>query len=298
MPKTFPYFPFYPDDFSSDAMVEAMSTTAVGCYALLLCKAWRETPPGTLPDNDWLLARWARCPINGDVCLCWDDLKREVLAAFTLGEDGRWHQKRMELEYQKMIFNSNKMSRVAKSKARIKQHPEHGKEHPCTAAVHKTHTTHSTAAVHKTGSVLGDTRARSEMEMEMEINKKEKQEKEKPPTPRKRGSAAYAAFFSSIPENINSEKFRNAWRDWIEHRKQKRKTITEAQAKKQLAALATWGEDKAIIAIENSIRNGWQGLFEPKPDQAGESDADGCMQPDPSKYGGYITLADDSQKKL
>jgi len=60
MPKTFPYFPFYPDDFAADAVVEMLSTTGIGCYALLLCKAWRESPPGTLPDDDRLLSRWSR----------------------------------------------------------------------------------------------------------------------------------------------------------------------------------------------------------------------------------------------
>ena len=33
---------------------------------------------------------------------------------------------------------------------------------------------------------------------------------------------------------------------------------------KQLAELAQWGSDAAIISIERSITNGWQGLFEPR----------------------------------
>ncbi len=34
--------------------------------------------------------------------------------------------------------------------------------------------------------------------------------------------------------------------------------------KKQLAFLEIAGEPKAVEIIETSIRNGWQGLFEPK----------------------------------
>ena len=55
-----PYFPFYPDDFACDGKVEAMTTEEVGAYTLLLCKAWREDPPGSIPDDDRVRARWTR----------------------------------------------------------------------------------------------------------------------------------------------------------------------------------------------------------------------------------------------
>lgn len=100
MPKDrdIPAFLFYPDDFSSDGKVEAMTTEEVGCYVLLLCKAWRETPPGSLPSNDTLLARWARVS-----SVVWSESKARVMAAFQLRADGRWHQKRMRHEYEKAV---------------------------------------------------------------------------------------------------------------------------------------------------------------------------------------------------
>lgn len=90
-----PYFAFYPRDFASDGKVEAMTTTEVGCYILLLCKAWHEEPPGTLPDDDGVLSRWARVTVEA-----WNTHKGNVMAPWTL-IDGRWHQKRMKSEASK-----------------------------------------------------------------------------------------------------------------------------------------------------------------------------------------------------
>jgi uncharacterized protein YdaU (DUF1376 family) len=91
-----PAFMFYPDDFASDGKVEAMSTEGVGCYILLLCKAWRENPPATLPDDDRILARWARVSDER-----WRDLKAEVLLTFDQAATGRLVQRRLLREYEK-----------------------------------------------------------------------------------------------------------------------------------------------------------------------------------------------------
>lgn len=92
-----PAFLFYVDDFSSDGKVEAMTTEAVGAYTLLLCKAWRESPVGSIPNNDQVLARWSRLSLDQ-----WAACRPLVLAAFTLGTDDRWHQKRMRNEYARL----------------------------------------------------------------------------------------------------------------------------------------------------------------------------------------------------
>ena len=93
-----PTLPLDVEDFASDGKVEAMTTEAVGAYILLICKAWRESPPGSLPDDDLVLARWARLA-PGD----WSEVRSSVLAAFALGADGRYHQKRMRREYEKIV---------------------------------------------------------------------------------------------------------------------------------------------------------------------------------------------------
>lgn len=79
---------------------------------LLLCKAWREEPPGSIPNDDAVLARWAR--ITPDR---WTECRTRVLAPFTLGPDSRWHQKRLRLEYQKFATRRRAASEAGQSAA-------------------------------------------------------------------------------------------------------------------------------------------------------------------------------------
>lgn len=103
-----PAFLFYPDDFSSDGKVEAMTTEEVGAYMLLLCKSWRESPPGSIPSDDVVLARWARLTADR-----WTVCRTAVLAAFTFGPDSRWHQKRLRREYDKLKASRKEKQRAA-----------------------------------------------------------------------------------------------------------------------------------------------------------------------------------------
>jgi uncharacterized protein YdaU (DUF1376 family) len=114
MPKTNkpPAFLFYPDDFSSDGKVEVMTTEEVGAYILLLCKAWREEPVGSLPNDDRALAHWARLSEAR-----WAEVRLRVLSAFLLGKDGRWYQKRMCQEYERLRSSQKKRQKVAKNAA-------------------------------------------------------------------------------------------------------------------------------------------------------------------------------------
>lgn len=89
-----------------------MSTEQVGAYILLLCKSWREKPPGSLPSDDSLLAKWAR--VTSDR---WSEIRSGVLAPYTFGTDSRWHQKRQRAEYDKLMSRRRECSRAGKSSA-------------------------------------------------------------------------------------------------------------------------------------------------------------------------------------
>jgi uncharacterized phage protein (TIGR02220 family) len=114
-----PSFPMYVDDFASDGKVEAMTTEEVGAYFLLLLKAWREEPPGSIPNNDVVLARWARLTPDG-----WAECRSAVLAAFVLGADSRYHQKRMRLEFNIWRTNQKKRSEAARIAALSRWGPD------------------------------------------------------------------------------------------------------------------------------------------------------------------------------
>lgn len=85
-------------------------------------------------------------------------------------------------------------------------------------------------------------------------------------TDNNKGARSASASYSDLPEGMQGEGFKAAWAEWHEHRRQKRKPMTELSQKKLLGECARMGEKRAIAAINHSIANGWQGIFEPKND--------------------------------
>jgi uncharacterized protein YdaU (DUF1376 family) len=75
-----------------------------------------------------------------------------------------------------------------------------------------------------------------------------------------------------IPAGLDTERFKRAWEEWIQHRTEIKKKLTPTSITRQLKAMNKWGEDRAVAAIHHTIEKGWQGLqeptaspFEPKP---------------------------------
>lgn len=88
------WFRLIPRVFACDGTVEAMSTAEVGCYILLLCKAWHEKPPCTIPTDDRTLSRWTRVAPDE-----WIGMRDGVLAAFKPLGDGRMIHTYLRQEY-------------------------------------------------------------------------------------------------------------------------------------------------------------------------------------------------------
>lgn len=70
-----------------------------------------------------------------------------------------------------------------------------------------------------------------------------------------------APWVSPLP--FSSEAFSKAWQGWIDYRKQLKKPLKDATVQAQWKEFVLWGEQKSVEAIEQSIKQGWQGLFEP-----------------------------------
>jgi hypothetical protein len=68
------------------------------------------------------------------------------------------------------------------------------------------------------------------------------------------------AYFDSLPLN-------NIMMDFIEHRKQIKKSMSDSAIKKLVEKVNKFNcsEAEKIKTLENSIINGWQGVFEPQP---------------------------------
>jgi hypothetical protein len=90
---------------------------------------------------------------------------------------------------------------------------------------------------------------------------KRRQEELNPPTPQ--GGAEKLAEMSDLPNPIKTPRFWVVWKEWRKHRSEKRQSLKPTSERKQLAAMAQMGEDRAVIAIEWSIKNGYTGIFEP-----------------------------------
>jgi hypothetical protein len=88
------------------------------------------------------------------------------------------------------------------------------------------------------------------------------QDKQNPSPPLSSEKAKRKSAFdpTSIPLP-HGPRFRHAWGEWVQHRKEKRSPLTPLAASKQLKDLAALSEDDAMDCVCKSIKNGWTGLF-------------------------------------
>ena len=67
---------------------------------------------------------------------------------------------------------------------------------------------------------------------------------------------------------FGSDAFIASWKSWVTYRKEMKKKLTDSSVQAQFKEFVAWGEAKSIASIEQSIKQGWQGLFEPKQNLA------------------------------
>lgn len=68
----------------------------------------------------------------------------------------------------------------------------------------------------------------------------------------------------SLPAGLDQPEFKRAWCDWQRHLKEKRRPVTQIAKERQLAKCSRLGVARAVAAIDYSIENNYQGIFEPK----------------------------------
>jgi len=68
-----------------------------------------------------------------------------------------------------------------------------------------------------------------------------------------------------LPEALNTPEFRQVWDMWLDYRRQhKKKPVSAYAARVLLPKLERVGVRRAILALEQSIANDWQGVFPEK----------------------------------
>lgn len=68
----------------------------------------------------------------------------------------------------------------------------------------------------------------------------------------------------AIPVGLDVPEFVKTWETFIRHRKEIKHPLKRTARDQLLLRLDSWGITKAIEALETTIANGWQGVFEPK----------------------------------
>lgn len=90
-----------------------------------------------------------------------------------------------------------------------------------------------------------------------------------------------------LPPKLDTPEFRAAWKRWLSYREQMRKPLKPASLEALLKKLSGWGADQAIRSIDESIANGWQGLFERAIDgRDTTAGRPGRVESPPGKYDG------------
>lgn len=121
------------------------------------------------------------------------------------------------------------------------------------------------------GLLSGASRASSKSEAELQAKgqavlerkgKEGKGKEENPLTPLQGELVRQDALF---PKILQTPEFSAAWQDWLAYRRERRLPACKPKSiETQLRTLSEWGHDVAIVAIRESIRQNWQGLFLPK----------------------------------
>jgi uncharacterized protein YdaU (DUF1376 family) len=104
----FPYFPLYPTDLLGDDKVILQNLTEFGAYVRLLCLAWQQTPPATIPSDDAMIARMLAVTPS-----VWAGLKPMVIQCWQLRGD-RYYNKRLGAVFGELTASRHKR-RVAGS---------------------------------------------------------------------------------------------------------------------------------------------------------------------------------------
>lgn len=103
------------------------------------------------------------------------------------------------------------------------------------------------------------------------------------------GQVVYHPETTLMPVKLDTVRFREVWKEWCAHRLEIKKKLTPISVKNQLMQLCKMGHDRAITALEHSIANGWQGIFEPNANRVNvqrpaTSQGEGALQEKPPKY--------------
>jgi len=87
-----------------------------------------------------------------------------------------------------------------------------------------------------------------------------------------------------VADWMRSDEFIEAWLLWVKFRKEIKKALPPSTVSRQIKTLAKMGEANAIKSIEQSITQGWTGLFEPRQDKPNKPKRDSSVSSQGTKF--------------
>lgn len=79
--------------------------------------------------------------------------------------------------------------------------------------------------------------------------------------------------FEAMAPDFSNPKFKIAWEEFEQHRREIKHPLTVTSAKKMASKFQRWGVNDSILAINTSIENGWQGVFPPSHNGSRNADS-------------------------
>jgi hypothetical protein len=250
---------------TSRAWIEASYEPKIG-HALmsLWCESWHQIPAASLPDNDKILAHLAMCDSS-----TWAEIRERVMADWRLCSDGRWYhpfvaekakeawtrklqrrdnartatERRLELYHERMRQLDKVSERRRENRLKNQKVTEGQRDVNATSTLRDERSDVTTTT--GTGTGTGT----------------EKKEKTKPPRALRDDLATLPLLelSAALPPWLAAKD----WRAWVEHRKKIKRPLTKESEERTIAKLddlRKQGHDPASV-INESIVNGWQGLF-------------------------------------
>lgn len=262
---------FFPEDWTK--LIQSLPPLEFGVLVRLALQSIDSIEPGTLPNNDRTLAFRAGLAVDDWAAL------RPALSEF------------MEVAGETVRFPTIKR-RYDSAAAFRRQQADHarkrwdGSHMPPSCHPHATHE-----------RPMSDPHA-SAFCVPVPVLKERPEEPPNPPagglvvdsgsaSPTPKANRKAPAESVPIPTAIDTEAFRAKWADWLADRRERRNAVTARAARGQLARLKAMGPVRAIASIQQSIDNGWSGIFPPRSNQPANPQQQPQQQPLKIKYGAW-----------
>lgn len=222
--------PLYVGDYTGDTL--HLTTLQHGIYFLLIIAYWRRGGP--LPDNDDYLSGVSKLSLAE-----WQAHKPTLQAFFNV-IGGLWRHKRIDAE----LAKASRMQQVLQAKA-LK----------------------GVQARRKLGQLPKEPQVEPQVEPGDEPLVNHRRTPSPSPSPSHNGKKEQEVRepIKELPAHLNTARMQNRWQVWQTHRRAHKKPKSWlALFNEQIEWLAKYDEPTAYEILSASIRNGWQGLFEPK----------------------------------